>query len=296
MVSTRRGERQQQVSIPRLLKLGTLGRVKRVHSIRSGRECGCRYRVPGVRKTEVGSQLVAGECGCECCTSVMILEDWVNFCTQRASRPCQHSHMVAGVGSLLCRGIRRVSLPNRLNSGFYHSCSPRSTVACSTMADGGKTEEVADTRTKIYFAASIRGMFMGCSFSPARTCSNILCSSRWASGHRVVPELDQALPEQGERAHRAHRQAQHRGHGRGRDCGSLSEGRSRTSSMIVILRFVQTGVTEEYIYNRDMDWLRTAECVVAEVTQPSLGVGYELGFAESINVPVLCLYVPLCHA
>ena len=50
-------------------------------------------------------------------------------------------------------------------------------------------------------------------------------------------------------------------------------------------------MTEEFIYNRDVDWLRESDCVIAEVTQPSLGVGYELGFAESLKIPVLCLYV-----
>jgi hypothetical protein len=31
---------------------------------------------------------------------------------------------------------------------------------------------------------------------------------------------------------------------------------------------------ERYIYERDMGWLRECDAVVAEVTQPSLGVGY----------------------
>ncbi|GFO16491.1 2'-deoxynucleoside 5'-phosphate n-hydrolase 1 [Plakobranchus ocellatus] len=32
--------------------------------------------------------------------------------------------------------------------------------------------------------------------------------------------------------------------------------------------------------------------VVAEVTQPSLGVGYELGRAVAWNIPILCLFRP----
>lgn len=32
--------------------------------------------------------------------------------------------------------------------------------------------------------------------------------------------------------------------------------------------------------------------VVAEVTQPSLGVGYELGRAVALNKPILCLFRP----
>ncbi len=49
---------------------------------------------------------------------------------------------------------------------------------------------------------------------------------------------------------------------------------------------------EAYIYNRDMDWLRSCDVVVAEVTQPSLGVGYEIAMAETFKKRVLCLFRP----
>lgn len=48
--------------------------------------------------------------------------------------------------------------------------------------------------------------------------------------------------------------------------------------------------TEEYIYRRDIEWLTSADIVVAEVTQPSLGVGYELAFAEKKGIRVVCLF------
>ena len=48
--------------------------------------------------------------------------------------------------------------------------------------------------------------------------------------------------------------------------------------------------TDEDIFNRDLKWLKSADIVVAEVTTPSLGVGYELGIAEKMDLPVLCLY------
>ena len=38
--------------------------------------------------------------------------------------------------------------------------------------------------------------------------------------------------------------------------------------------------TNEYIYNRDVEWLMSADVVIAEVTTPSLGVGYEIAKAE----------------
>ena len=52
----------------------------------------------------------------------------------------------------------------------------------------------------------------------------------------------------------------------------------------------ETSRKDEEIYNRDMEWLQSADIVVAEVTTPSLGVGYELGIAEKMKIPVLCLY------
>ena len=54
----------------------------------------------------------------------------------------------------------------------------------------------------------------------------------------------------------------------------------------------ETSSKDEEIYYRDINWLKSADIVVAEVTSPSLGVGYELGIAEKLNIPVLCLYRP----
>jgi nucleoside 2-deoxyribosyltransferase len=48
--------------------------------------------------------------------------------------------------------------------------------------------------------------------------------------------------------------------------------------------------TDEYIYNRDCNWIREADFVVADVTMPSLGVGYEIRYAEDYNKPILCIY------
>ncbi|XP_052049503.1 2'-deoxynucleoside 5'-phosphate N-hydrolase 1 isoform X2 [Apodemus sylvaticus] len=49
---------------------------------------------------------------------------------------------------------------------------------------------------------------------------------------------------------------------------------------------------DRLIHERDLAWLRQADVVVAEVTQPSLGVGYELGRAVALSKPVLCLFRP----
>ncbi len=52
----------------------------------------------------------------------------------------------------------------------------------------------------------------------------------------------------------------------------------------------ETRLSDGEIFIRDMDWLQSADLIIAEVTTPSLGVGYELGIAEKLNIPVLCLY------
>ena len=36
-------------------------------------------------------------------------------------------------------------------------------------------------------------------------------------------------------------------------------------------------ISDKWIHDRDVEWLHEADVVVAEVTQPSLGVGYEIG-------------------
>lgn len=52
------------------------------------------------------------------------------------------------------------------------------------------------------------------------------------------------------------------------------------------------GPNDTFIHDRDMAWLKTCDLVVAEVTMPSLGVGYELGWATALTKPVLCLHRP----
>lgn len=44
------------------------------------------------------------------------------------------------------------------------------------------------------------------------------------------------------------------------------------------------------IFERDMAWLRACDVVVAEVSSPSHGVGYEIAYALSLGKPVLCCY------
>ena len=49
-------------------------------------------------------------------------------------------------------------------------------------------------------------------------------------------------------------------------------------------------ITSTEIYNRDVSWINECDILIAEVTVPSLGVGYEIGYAESLNKRIICLY------
>lgn len=47
---------------------------------------------------------------------------------------------------------------------------------------------------------------------------------------------------------------------------------------------------DTYIYERDVSWVKESDVIVADVSMPSLGVGYELAYAESLNKKIICLY------
>jgi 2'-deoxynucleoside 5'-phosphate N-hydrolase len=44
------------------------------------------------------------------------------------------------------------------------------------------------------------------------------------------------------------------------------------------------------IYDRDIAMIHDSDVMIAEVTNPSLGVGYELAYAEKLERPILCLF------
>ena len=44
------------------------------------------------------------------------------------------------------------------------------------------------------------------------------------------------------------------------------------------------------VYQRDVFWIKGCDAVVAEVSTPSHGVGYEIALALALRKPVLCLY------
>ncbi len=92
--------------------------------------------------------------------------------------------------------------------------------------------------------------------------------------------------------------------------GAIRGGRGDAARYLEMIRFLQAfgevltehvgdpalteagddGPDDRFIHERDMIWLRGSDIVVAEVTLPSLGVGYELGWACALGKPILALY------
>ncbi len=53
----------------------------------------------------------------------------------------------------------------------------------------------------------------------------------------------------------------------------------------------EVGVTSEEVHDRNLDDLLKSNVLVTEITNPSLGVGYEIGkFTSGLDRPVLALY------
>ena len=52
----------------------------------------------------------------------------------------------------------------------------------------------------------------------------------------------------------------------------------------------RTKEDDEHIYELDTEWLRSSDVLIAECTNPSHGVGYELAYAEARNIPVHIFY------
>lgn len=44
------------------------------------------------------------------------------------------------------------------------------------------------------------------------------------------------------------------------------------------------------IFERDVAWIDESDAVVADVTTPSIGVGWEVAYAQSIGKKVICLF------
>ena len=56
------------------------------------------------------------------------------------------------------------------------------------------------------------------------------------------------------------------------------------------VKLLEGQVDPQQIFDRDTAWIRGCEALVAEVSTPSHGVGYEVAYALNLNKPVLCVY------
>ena len=52
----------------------------------------------------------------------------------------------------------------------------------------------------------------------------------------------------------------------------------------------RTKKDDQKIYEQDTNWLKECDLVIAECSHPSLGVGYEMAYAEKIGKPVYIFY------
>lgn len=57
------------------------------------------------------------------------------------------------------------------------------------------------------------------------------------------------------------------------------------------LEEAEAKLTDEEIFRSDIDFIEECDCLVAEVTIPSTGVGYEICYAVSKGKRVLCIYM-----
>lgn len=52
----------------------------------------------------------------------------------------------------------------------------------------------------------------------------------------------------------------------------------------------ERALTPHYVYERDVNWIENCDVLIAEVSVPSHGVGYEIAYALGIGKPVLCIH------
>jgi nucleoside 2-deoxyribosyltransferase len=56
------------------------------------------------------------------------------------------------------------------------------------------------------------------------------------------------------------------------------------------VKLLEEKVIPREVYERDTTWIQECHALIAEVSTPSHGVGYEIAYALSLQKPVLCVY------
>jgi 2'-deoxynucleoside 5'-phosphate N-hydrolase len=93
-------------------------------------------------------------------------------------------------------------------------------------------------------------------------------------------------------------------------CGSIRGGRQLAGRYRMMIEWLKTyghvftehvgddgmiatqdgSLTDREIHDRDLAWIVASDLVIAEVSAPSLGVGYEIARALQLGKPVWCMY------
>jgi 2'-deoxynucleoside 5'-phosphate N-hydrolase len=53
---------------------------------------------------------------------------------------------------------------------------------------------------------------------------------------------------------------------------------------------LEAAISSEEVFQRDVAWVKGCDALVAEVSTPSHGVGYEIALAVQYHKPILCCY------
>ena len=69
----------------------------------------------------------------------------------------------------------------------------------------------------------------------------------------------------------------------------LSKHGSVLTEHIALPSTFEDGQSDIFIHDRDVAWLKSCDIMIADVTVPSLGVGYEIALAIQLQKPILCL-------
>jgi nucleoside 2-deoxyribosyltransferase len=77
----------------------------------------------------------------------------------------------------------------------------------------------------------------------------------------------------------------------------ITQALAEDSHLVPTAHLAETGVLSAEavidpfeVYSRDIAWIQDSDALIAEVSVPSHGVGYEIGYALGLGMPVLALY------
>lgn len=75
-----------------------------------------------------------------------------------------------------------------------------------------------------------------------------------------------------------------------KSCGVKVHGELFADPELVAETGTDPSLSPRKVWERDTAWVHESAALIAEVSQPSLGVGYEIAMAESLKKPILALF------